>query len=99
MIRRPPRPTRTDTLFPYTTLVRSLRQAEQDLAQQRATLPAEAYQQSVRKFQAEVAQVQRQVQVRKRELDETFAGAMNKVRDALISVVAEIAEKRGIKLV
>src|SRR3546814_5030083 len=25
MIRRPPRSTRTDTLFPYTTLVRSLR--------------------------------------------------------------------------
>src|SRR3546814_1312375 len=27
MIRRPPRSTRTDTLFPYTTLFRSLRQA------------------------------------------------------------------------
>src|SRR3546814_20277897 len=25
MIRRPPRPTRTDTLFPYTTLFRSMR--------------------------------------------------------------------------
>src|SRR3546814_14619596 len=25
MIRRPPRPTRTDTLFPYTTLFRSIR--------------------------------------------------------------------------
>src|SRR3546814_16564626 len=28
MIRRPPRSTRTDTLFPYTTLFRSLRDAE-----------------------------------------------------------------------
>src|SRR3546814_17200188 len=28
MIRRPPRSTRTDTLFPYTTLFRSLRQEE-----------------------------------------------------------------------
>src|SRR3546814_19645645 len=28
MIRRPPRSTRTDTLFPYTTLFRSLRKAE-----------------------------------------------------------------------
>src|SRR3546814_5398810 len=27
MIRRPPRSTRTDTLFPYTTLFRSLREA------------------------------------------------------------------------
>src|SRR3546814_6520839 len=29
MIRRPPRSTRTDTLFPYTTLFRSLQQADQ----------------------------------------------------------------------
>src|SRR3546814_17387812 len=29
MIRRPPRSTRTDTLFPYTTLFRSRRQAEE----------------------------------------------------------------------
>lgn len=76
-----------------------LRQAEQDLAQQRAVLGPEAYQQRVREFQSQVAEVQRQVQMRKRELDETFAGAMNEVRNALISVVAEIAEQRGIKLV
>src|SRR3546814_19742105 len=36
MIRRPPRSTRTDTLFPYTTLFRSLRR--QRLADQRALL-------------------------------------------------------------
>src|SRR3546814_17914102 len=30
MIRRPPRSTRTDTLFPYTTLFRSLRQAQHE---------------------------------------------------------------------
>src|SRR3546814_13803393 len=32
MIRRPPRSTRTDTLFPYTTLFRSLRARYQALA-------------------------------------------------------------------
>src|SRR3546814_10223621 len=32
MIRRPPRSTRTDTLFPYTTLFRSPRQAESGVA-------------------------------------------------------------------
>src|SRR3546814_2556151 len=38
MIRRPPRSTRTDTLFPYTTLFRSRarRAAEQDRLSQRA---------------------------------------------------------------
>src|SRR3546814_15009344 len=32
MIRRPPRSTRTDTLFPYTTLVRSLRRPQRGVA-------------------------------------------------------------------
>src|SRR3546814_5973298 len=32
MIRRPPRSTRTDTLFPYTTLFRSLRRADRGRA-------------------------------------------------------------------
>src|SRR3546814_7566300 len=35
MIRRPPRSTRTDTLFPYTTLFRSSRQRECIAAEQR----------------------------------------------------------------
>lgn len=76
-----------------------LRQAEQDLAQQRAVLAPDVYQQKVRDFQSQVADVQRKVQMRKRQLDEAFAGAMNEVRQALVSVVADIAEKRGIKLV
>src|SRR3546814_11427817 len=33
MIRRPPRSTRTDTLFPYTTLFRSCRQFSEQLVQ------------------------------------------------------------------
>ena len=65
-----------------------LRQAEQDLAQQRSVLAPDAYQQKVRDFQAQVADVQRKVQMRKRELDETFAAAMNELRGALVSVVA-----------
>src|SRR3546814_8847123 len=31
MIRRPPRATRTDTLFPYTTLFRSIKRPRQDI--------------------------------------------------------------------
>src|SRR3546814_14984386 len=39
MIRRPPRSTRTDTLFPYTTLFRSLRPRRLEIARnQRADL-------------------------------------------------------------
>src|SRR3546814_18841291 len=39
MIRRPPRSTRTDTLFPYTTLFRSHRRAAAPSRQQRRTAP------------------------------------------------------------
>src|SRR3546814_8228968 len=42
MIRRPPRSTRTDTLFPYTTLFRSLRRAKRTA--RAAHRPAEAHQ-------------------------------------------------------
>src|SRR3546814_1243028 len=38
MIRRPPRSTRTDTLFPYTTLFRSLRQLGKDQSETRLLL-------------------------------------------------------------
>src|SRR3546814_1461375 len=41
MIRRPPRSTRTDTLFPYTTLYRSSR--ERDRPPPRAPEPGRAY--------------------------------------------------------
>src|SRR3546814_8055437 len=36
MIRRPPRSTRTDTLFPYTTLFRSIRGSSAKLARSKA---------------------------------------------------------------
>src|SRR3546814_4935779 len=44
MIRRPPRSTRTDTLFPYTTLFRSLRTAERRNASAAALGSANPYQ-------------------------------------------------------
>src|SRR3546814_21121623 len=40
MIRRPPRSTRTDTLFPYTTLFRSRRFADRDRGWMSRSLPA-----------------------------------------------------------
>src|SRR3546814_11930777 len=39
MVRRPPRTTRTDTLFPYTTLFRSAVLLEEHPSQRRRTLP------------------------------------------------------------
>src|SRR3546814_2328954 len=41
MIRRPPRSTRTDTLFPYTTLFRSLDEIDDEIAHRAAALRRE----------------------------------------------------------
>src|SRR3546814_14890424 len=43
MLRRPPRSTRTDTLFPYTTLFRSKPHAQGEAAREYAVLPYEEF--------------------------------------------------------
>src|SRR3546814_2126339 len=43
MIRRPPRSTRTDTLFPYTTLFRSRRTMPKETEPRRASWPPTGY--------------------------------------------------------
>src|SRR3546814_6225972 len=48
MIRRPPRSTRTDTLFPYTTLFRSARQTSGTSTSGWATFISSTFQDSVR---------------------------------------------------
>jgi outer membrane protein len=78
---------------------RALREAEQDLAQRRAALDQSAYEQAARSFQDRVAEVQRTVQARKRELDEAFARAMNEVRQKMVATVAQVADERGYQVV
>src|SRR3546814_15618572 len=67
MIRRPPRSTRTDTLFPYTTLFRSLARDEIDVAGDGTTGHFREQRQpdviELRRAQAEVAQAIGQIRV------------------------------------
>ncbi|WP_281685253.1 OmpH family outer membrane protein [Thalassobaculum salexigens] len=78
---------------------KALRASEQELQQLRSTLAPEAYQQRLRAFRDRVTGVQKSVQERRRALDQSFTNAMNKVRDVLVSVIAEIADERGAKVV
>lgn len=78
---------------------KALRSSEQDLQQERSTLEPEVYQQRLRSFRNRVADVQKSVQERRRALDQAFTTAMNQVRDELVSVIAEIADERGAKVV
>src|SRR3546814_9397757 len=54
MIRRPPRSTRTDTLFPYTTLFRSIRSVQEALAGLGWTEPPEVKQEPAVSIRASV---------------------------------------------
>ena len=62
-------------------------------------LSNEAFAEKRRAFEQEVAEVQRLVQDRRRELDGMAAAALNKVKEALIEIVTSIAEERGFNLV
>ena len=76
-----------------------LREQDQALVKQRTVLSAEAFATKRREFEKEVAEVQKNVQVRRRQLDEVTAVALNEVREAIIQVVSQLAEVKGFNLV
>jgi Skp family chaperone for outer membrane proteins len=76
-----------------------LREADKALAKQRSVLSNEAYQQKRRAFEKDVAEVQRMVADRRRELDAVSAMALAEVRNTVIQAVSELAQTRGFNLV
>ncbi len=78
---------------------RDLRAAEQELGQQRAVLAPEAFQQRRRDFETRVADVQREVGGKKRQLDQAFEENLSKVREQLITVVDELAKETKANMV
>ena len=76
-----------------------LHEADKEVARQRSLLTPEAFAEKRREFEREVAEVQRMVQERRRELDSATGVALKEVEDALIDVVESIAEERGFNLV
>jgi outer membrane protein len=76
-----------------------LHAADKEFAKQRSVLSPEAFAEKRREFEQDVAEVQRMVQERRRELDRMSAAALNQVKEALIEIVTSIAEERGFNLV
>ncbi len=77
----------------------ALRNTDQELARQRAVLSADAYAKRRRELEREVAEVQREIQERRKRLDEVFGEGMRQVRLRLIDIVQDIAKDRGADLV
>jgi outer membrane protein len=78
---------------------RRLHEADKAFAEQRSVLSAEALAEKRREFEQDVANVQRLVQERRRELDRLSAAALNEVEKALIEIVKSTAEDLGLTLV
>ncbi|MCB2052772.1 MAG: OmpH family outer membrane protein [Geminicoccaceae bacterium] len=76
-----------------------LHEADKALAKQRSILAPEAYAEKRRVFETDVAEVQRMVQDRRRQLDEVSASALSEVRNRLIEVVGDLAETAGFNIV
>jgi outer membrane protein len=76
-----------------------LRNADQDLARQRAILAPEAFAQRRREFDKRVADAQQEAQERRRRSDQAFNAAMQKVQDVINQVVLEIVEERRYQVV
>jgi Skp family chaperone for outer membrane proteins len=76
-----------------------LRNADQELAKQRALLSPEAFAQKRRELEKRVSDAQQSVQDRRRNLDTGFNTAMQKVNDAMIQVIGEIVSEKNYQIV
>src|SRR3546814_18925114 len=82
MIRRPPRSTRTDTLFPYTTLFRSMAGEQRLFDLRRTALTGEQAQlaERIQQFQQQIASYEAQIAANKKQT-KLIAPELKGVRD------------------
>ncbi|WP_176787666.1 OmpH family outer membrane protein [Roseospirillum parvum] len=78
---------------------KSLRAADQELARQRTVLAPEAFNEKRKEFQQRLAQFQRDVQARRRNLERAMAEAMSEIQRAVVTATDEAATQRGVNLV
>lgn len=78
---------------------KSLRAADQELARQRAVLAPEAFNEKRKEFQQRLADFQREVQGRRRNLERAMAAAMSEIQRAVVNATDEVATQRKVNLV
>ncbi|MFA6279178.1 MAG: OmpH family outer membrane protein [Bdellovibrionales bacterium] len=75
-----------------------LREAEQKLAKTGEAGKTEAYDEQEQKLQQRFLTVERQVQARRKALDQALTDSMNVVRKNLIDIVSQVSKEKGITL-
>jgi len=76
-----------------------LRAAEQELTRQRSIISAEAFAERRRAFEQRVANLQRDVQNRKRALDKSLSTARRTIENAVQDVVGQLVQERKYTLI
>ena len=75
-----------------------LRNTEQELNKQRTVLSPEAFAQRRQQFEQRVAEFQRSVQARRKQLDDAYKNSMVQVNKVVVDVIQEVAAQRGATL-
>lgn len=76
-----------------------LRQKDQELARDRATLPPEVYSQRRQQLAEELTALQQAVQERRKQLDQAMSEGMRQVQGALLPIVQTLAEEHSADIV
>ncbi len=78
---------------------KELRQAEKDLASLRDKVAPDEYAEKEQRLRQRFLSVERQVQTRRKALDQAFTDSMNVVRKSLLDTVNALARERGANIV
>lgn len=76
-----------------------LHEVDRELGRQRSVMTQEAFEEQRRRFDEDVARVQRMVQDRRRQLDQVTAAALSEVRSAMLEIIGELSEEHGFNIV
>lgn len=76
-----------------------LRKEDQALSEQRSLLSPEALEQKRREFAKQVTEAQQNVQEKRERLGEAYNDAVGDIQEAVMKIVADLAKKRGFKVV
>jgi Skp family chaperone for outer membrane proteins len=76
-----------------------LRAQDQELARQRTILAADAFADRRKQFEQKVGDVQKDVQSKRKALDQSYNDAMGKVQAAMVEIVSQIATEKRANLV
>ena len=76
-----------------------LQQSERDLLAKRELMAKDEYDKLVTEFQARVSSVQKEIQYKRRSIDNAYQKALSDIRGLAIAVITKIAREREIDLI